>query len=482
MLTLILKIRGLNNVIMTKDERQNIAVEKWKRHGAIGGWQFPTGFGKTYTARFKVIMPSIKANPHISILVIVHSSAMEKDWKLKVNELEQVDVRILNSIYIQDTVLEYDLVVIDEPSSMYGPNFKRVWNGELVHFRWLLWLDATPKEGSYKEFLKTYPIVDIVTTEEAELNGWVSKYKIINIGVDLTEEEMEIYTEITGTMSEEASYFNNDFNLIYNISKDTELAKQMSHEHGYDPALHNELSDPNISEAKAHKIQYILANYSPTRILERVYYILELSRQRMKLLYEAEQKIEVIEDILLNRYPNRKTICFSQSTTFATKAYEALKDKVNAAMIHSKVESRPLRADPAGRPSWVGQGDFLRYKSGSRAGQPKIMGKTILTRTAFREFADGTIRVLFTGKGLDKGIDYNDISLAIISSQSSSKGQFIQRKGRTTRLGEKKFPIVIVIYCKNTTEHNKILRIQEDINAQVVWEDWGTIEDDIEIW
>ena len=35
---------------MTRDERQDLAIEKWKMAGGRATWVFSTGFGKTRTA------------------------------------------------------------------------------------------------------------------------------------------------------------------------------------------------------------------------------------------------------------------------------------------------------------------------------------------------------------------------------------------------------------------------------------------------
>ena len=35
---------------MTRDDRQDLAIERWKAAGGRSSWVLPTGFGKTRTA------------------------------------------------------------------------------------------------------------------------------------------------------------------------------------------------------------------------------------------------------------------------------------------------------------------------------------------------------------------------------------------------------------------------------------------------
>jgi superfamily II DNA or RNA helicase len=112
----------------------------------------------------------------------------------------------------------------------------------------------------------------------------------------------------------------------------------------------------------------------------------------------------------------------------------------------------------------------------------KKLGGTKLKADAIKRFADNRtkIRVINTAKALDQGFNVEDIELAIITSSSTNPTQHIQRVGRAVRKhiyknGQKKRPIVVNIYIKDSQDEKWLKQRQTDpktgkpINSKVTW-------------
>ena len=64
---------------MTRTERQQVAVRKWIAAKGKGTWEFPTAFGKTYTA-ITAIKAVLKKYPNLRVLVVVPTTTLKDQW------------------------------------------------------------------------------------------------------------------------------------------------------------------------------------------------------------------------------------------------------------------------------------------------------------------------------------------------------------------------------------------------------------------
>ena len=70
---------------MTRDERQDLAIEKWKKAGGRATWVFSTGFGKTRTA-LKTIQRFLQKAPTAIVAVVVPTKILKDQWTKQLQE------------------------------------------------------------------------------------------------------------------------------------------------------------------------------------------------------------------------------------------------------------------------------------------------------------------------------------------------------------------------------------------------------------
>jgi len=71
---------------MTKSERIEIGIEKWRINKGLGGLKWPTGFGKT-TGALNIVKNMVNKNPELRVLILVHSTTLKDQWSDKIEEL-----------------------------------------------------------------------------------------------------------------------------------------------------------------------------------------------------------------------------------------------------------------------------------------------------------------------------------------------------------------------------------------------------------
>ena len=69
---------------MNRDKRQILGLRKWSEYSFRGIAQYPTGFGKTYTA-IRAIIGMIKRKDIESVLVVVPTITLKEQWEKEKN-------------------------------------------------------------------------------------------------------------------------------------------------------------------------------------------------------------------------------------------------------------------------------------------------------------------------------------------------------------------------------------------------------------
>ena len=133
-----------------------------------------------------------------------------------------------HSYFFSIPLFECDLLIIDDVHRAASEHFSQIFNN--VVYKMILCLTATIKRLDGKEdIIKKYaPVVDTITLEEAEANGWISPVKnyLVLLDVDLTE-----YNKLNQKFNAYFAYFNYDFNLamrlVTNWQERTKWARKM---------------------------------------------------------------------------------------------------------------------------------------------------------------------------------------------------------------------------------------------------------------
>lgn len=267
---------------MTRDERQDITIELWKKANGIGTFLAKTGFGKTVVA-IKVIIRYIKVNPLAKILIVVPSKPLKKQWEIKIKESNlnsNCKVEVINTVIKHDW--DINLLIIDEVHRVAAPSFQKVF--VCVKYNRLLCLTATLERIDGMEYIiKRYaPVFDEVTAEECLINNWVAEYveyKVL-IDVDLTE-----YEKINVEFFNAFSYFDYDLNWCLSAIK---------------------RQPQRIKFARDRHV-------SIKQVNAKLFTFVRLMKERKSWILNHPKKIEIANKILDKHIKDKKILTFSAS-------------------------------------------------------------------------------------------------------------------------------------------------------------------------
>jgi superfamily II DNA or RNA helicase len=177
---------------MNRDERQIEGLRKWAKNGFNGIAEYPTGFGKTYTA-IRAISGMITRKNIKKVVVIVPTITLKLQWEA---ELDKKKIKIAE-VYVINTAVkldfDIDLLVLDEIHRYAAETFKEIF--KKVKCDYILGLTATlvREDGLHDIILQYLTVFDTITIDEALKNEWISPYDIFNVSVSFTEEESISY-------------------------------------------------------------------------------------------------------------------------------------------------------------------------------------------------------------------------------------------------------------------------------------------------
>ena len=109
----------------SKSQRQIQQAELWRQAKGLGGFQNPTGFGKTYQTINYIAAPMLAKNPVTFFIVVVHSVALKKQWteeiaKFLPNNTQNFNVETVQAIYTRGIKLQCTCLIIDELDEFFG--------------------------------------------------------------------------------------------------------------------------------------------------------------------------------------------------------------------------------------------------------------------------------------------------------------------------------------------------------------------------
>ena len=282
---------------MNRDKRQILGLRKWSECSFRGIAQYPTGFGKTYTA-IRAIIGMIKRKDIESVLVVVPTITLKEQWE---KELDKNNINIAE-VYVINTAVkknrECDLLILDEVHRYAAETFKRIFGQ--CGYKYILGLTATlqREDGLHDIILKYIKVFDTISIEEALKNDWISPYKIYNIEVPFDKKEGDAYKKA-----------NNNFRYY---------AMQLGGGDSFKTAKVWISSSDVIERGKA-----------------AAYY--NSMRSRKKLCLNNSNKISAVKTII-DLFPDRNGLTFSANTSFADSLQKVLGDV--SMTFHSKLTKK----------------------------------------------------------------------------------------------------------------------------------------------
>lgn len=177
--------------------------------------------------------------------------------------------------------------------------------------------------------------------------------------------------------------------------------------------------------------------------------------QSHKLLLETA--IEII-----NRFPDRRIVTFSEVTDFADKLH---KRTDNSSIYHSSINTI-IRDDTGtqiaegrkvdGKTRYFDKDEepltWKQIKKKHKGKLERISGSR-LREESLQKFVDGKTNKIHTARALNEGVDIHNLDMSIKTSFNSTTIDSLQRSGRIARVDENnpdKRAIEVNLYFKNT--------------------------------
>lgn len=274
-------------------ERQERVLDRWIANKAKGTLQAVTGFGKTFVALLAIQKMNARY-PDRSVIVIVPTLYLQDKWWEDAAEmgLKNVSVMVVNTAIKIPRMC--DLLILDEIHNYGSEEFYKVFDA--VTYKFILGLTATIDRTDGRDALirNHCPVIDTIDINEALAGGYISNFKVFNLGIELDEADRKTYEKITRDFHFNFSQFNHDFHVAMTC-----------------------LSDP------AYRNQYAkMYNKDPKDVTVYAVNFNKNMQNRKKFLYFAPSKLNMVKQVL-EEFPT-KAITFSESVAFAEQLQKAM--------------------------------------------------------------------------------------------------------------------------------------------------------------
>lgn len=445
-------------------EKQNEAVSCWIKNGGNGIIQWPTGTGKTNIA-ILIIQRLNKNLPNGEIHVVVPNANLKEDWtgnKFKKGHIENrgllnVKVFVINTYIKKERVC--DLLILDEYHRAAANTFIKLM--QTTSRRFFLGLTATLErlDNRHTLLLKYGKIVHTLNENDAKNNGFISEYKIFNLGLDLTESDKEKYALIDLEFKKRFKAFNYDFDLAMKCATSLNpkwvpanpvlgqsghwehcMAAKFCIQEGFavdslesvvdrykfnkQVKEHNKIVKTRAEKLKVKKLYENIFHpfYNPVVINITAIRWMQYMAIRKRFIYRLESKLPILSEI--NEKIGGKIITFSEDSEFADKVLSYLP---NCTIYHTKIPAKQRRIN--------------LYK-----------------------FETGEYTHISSVKALNEGMNVEGITCTVNLSQTRSTIASNQKRGRANRIdytNPNKCAVHINIYIEDFYYKNEKILSQE---------------------
>lgn len=444
-----------------RTKRQLLGGRKWILAGGEGTIEWPTGVGKTNIA-LSLIEVMRRDEKDRTVLATVPTIQLKTQWEevLTARGLHHnAAVEVINSLVKRKTPLKVDMLILDEIHRYAAKTFSKVFG--VVDYEFILGLTATLKRLDKKhKILEVYcPIVDSMSLWEARKNHYLAEFREYNLGIEMTDEEREVYRDLASKEGYGLDKFHRDFELmmkcsIFGINPSRKENPVDGRTYYLDPLVVQHSRTLGWNGNTAYEAWQVMESnktaprgqkrslwgrddhpYHPRKLYIAAINGMRANRQMKAFITNSPGKRVVVTELL--KLIRLKTIVFGESIEQA----ELIKEEVGrrAVLYHSKMTAKE-----------------------KREAMKKLMG-------------NNTTEIVLTARSLDQGFDWPSCQLGITDSRTSSTTQHTQRLGRVVRLfvmedGTEKTGIFINVYIKDTKDYKWLIKSLGP-NSLVIWVD-----------
>lgn len=434
----------------SKLNRQLEVISRWWSVSGRGVWQAVTGFGKTYVILL-IIKRMTDKFPNYRSTIIVPSTQLKLDWERQIEEmnLPNVIVYVVNT-YVKftdgDSRLDTDLIAGDE-AHHYASEEAQFFNQvlKITKYKYCIFASAT-LEADEIAFLRQHGIFlfDTITTEEAEVNGWIAPSIIYNLKIPFSDKDRELSAKLDRTFKGNFAKFDHNFSLMMACSGGKKRLRVQWHGEFYWKTglewrawwASNMGWEQSLGDEHA---------WSPNMIIRYAMLGTKSMKERKEFLYNMPSKIDVVLQ-LLDKFPDKKIIVFCESQLAADALEHARPNVIKA--YHSNLSTILIDG--------------------------KKFGVARRRKLIIEEFeSSNSCRVIACVKALDEGFNVESVEVGIMHSYVSKKRRDVQRRGRPGRIDYDnlgKIALNINLYMEDSQEL-KWLKAKQKGSKKAIWVD-----------
>lgn len=435
------------------EEMYNDAINKWRNNKGCGTLVVPHPLDKQVII-LDILQNMYVKNPLTRAMIIVNN------WNSRIALIDYLTHQDCeeNNEEFKDKILKKEIAIITESlATGFRNNYRAnnitimldVFNPDSVmdvfstgKFK-LAIFGSMPVQ---RELSKVAPILPVFSQQEFDELRVSTPVEEMIISLTIPEDSedyklLDYYKQyITTSMDifgnfdimQEARLGNTKFNISA-----TQICEQIAQENGWD--AHLDMSVPiNVQLDEI---------YNPSSIRERANKTFEIIRSRNQLLSDYNGKLEEIYKIV-KEHEKERILIISKKGIFAAKITAYLNQMFGTVICgdyHESVDNIP-ELDSRGNPVF--------YKSGQKAGKPKMLGATSQKSRNMQAFNNGYLHVLSTNNAPDKKLSI-DIDVVIITSpQCETIENYMYRLSGVFYPNNK--IKLYTLYVKNSMEDSKL--------------------------
>ena len=446
--------------VVTKDDRQEVAIVKWKEAKGVGTLNIVPRFGKTRTAL--KIVARMQRHAMTKTLIVVPNAQVATQWRVEIDNFVHVTKQVIARSYITVVTMasfarvsdEWDLIIYDEIHKLV--NTEKGKEAMLAHqsIKFKLGLTGTlPSTAQELGFIQTHvPVIDTITEEEALKNKWINAYEQYNLILPFPKDSYHEYIKFSDYIGETLKLFKGDAKVLNSIEIYQNIYFGFKTDYEVITACLSGRKDITsgryiqgkevrdiVGKANGWSIKLNLHTdydrqienfWSPDAILKRVLTFNNFIRERKELIDSHSDKLETVLDLVKGDL-TKETLIYAGNIVVADILVEMLNrvaGKELAIAFHSKVASKPM-IDPS-------TGDYYRYKSGVKKGLPKIYGKKKLKDFYIESLKNRMHTILVTVESLNEGLNIPNLKRVISLAGSRNSITYRQRSARVKTIDE----------------------------------------------
>ena len=436
---------------MTLDEAYNRALEHWRDNKGVGTFIMPYPLDKRFMV-LNVLQKMYNKNPALNVLIITedfntrmdlvefitHQDIEENNNEFK-SLLDKKQLRILTIEFISKWVN----FMIPDMTLCYNTFISRECTYYLViksKFKLFLF-DSAPTNNAIYGYAPLLPDFNQKDLDELRISIPVEDiWSPVTIAENTKEYKLlQYYNEyISASMSIFGSIDNMNQarlgNQTLNISSEMICAKIAS-DNGWSPTL-------DMSVELNRRIDIM---FNPGNIKERANKTFEVMRYRNALLSDSTGKISEILKIVKEN-EKAKILIINKRAEFASKVTDAINKEfgVICGNYHDKLDNI-VDIDS--------KGNIVRYKSGVKKGQPKMLGSTAQKTRNVSYYNNDKLRILSSNNAPDKDLSIS-VNVVIITSPACESIKSYLYRLSNVNFGHKLK--LYSLYVKNTIEENRL--------------------------